>query len=333
MQPFPPPHHLTPPARPEEQALLQGIVDHPGDDGRWLILADWLDEHDDLRRAELLRLHRRLVATCCEPDRHPERAGWQARVVELLGAGVRPSVPRRTVALGGGVEMAFAWMPPGTFLMGSPRDEQGRCDDEDQHQVTLTKGFFLGVTPVTQAQWQALMGSNPSHFKGDDRPVETVSWDNCQEFCTKLTQRERHPYRLPTEAQWEYACRAGTTTPFYFGATLSTDQANYHPDHVYSGAKKGLYREQTTPVGSFPANAWGLCDLHGNVAEWCSDWLGRYPSGDTKDPQGAVSGRKRVLRGGSWYDPSSSCRSADRRSLWPDRGDELGGCRLVLYLD
>src|SRR5690348_1492305 len=119
-----PPHNLTPPTRPEELALLQGIVDHPGDDARFDILADWLDEHDDPRRAELLRLHRRLLATCCEPDEHPERAAWQAQVVELLGGGVQPCVPRRTVALGAGLEMRFVWVPPGTFLMGSPENEE-----------------------------------------------------------------------------------------------------------------------------------------------------------------------------------------------------------------
>jgi uncharacterized protein (TIGR02996 family) len=309
------------------EGLLQAVVEEPGED-HLLVLADWLEEHDDPRRAELLRLHLRLRATCCEPDLHPERAGQQARVVQLLTEGVRPCVPQRVVEVGNGVQMAFAWIPPGTFLMGSPPDEEQRSDDEALHRVTLTRGFYMGIYPVTQTQWRSVQGSNPSHFKGDDRPVEKVSWDHCQDFCARLGQR----FRLPTEAEWEYACRAGTTTPFFFGATLSTEQANYDGRHTYVKGKKGVYRKQTTPVGSFPGNAWGLCDLHGNVWEWCQDWYGPYPAGEITDPQGGNNGDARVLRGGSWYCNSSRCRSGVRfrRAAGDRRGDV--GCRLVLCL-
>jgi uncharacterized protein (TIGR02996 family) len=327
------PHPLTPPPHPEEQALLQGIVDNPGDDGRFGILADWLDEHDDPRRAELLRLHRRLLETCCEPDKHHERGAWQARVVELLGEGVRPSVPRWTVKVSKGIEMAFAWVPPGRFVMGSPPDEEEREDDETQHQVTLTGGFYLGVCPVTQAQWRVVRGTHQSRFQGDDLPVEQVSWDDCQAFCTELGEKVGLRFCLPTEAQWEYACRAGTTTPFHFGATLSTDQANYKGKFVYGRGKKGLYRKHTTPVGSFPPNAWGLCDMHGNVLDWCSDRYGPYLSGDIQDPQGDDSGYFRVQRGGSWFYCPWGCRSASRDRLGPDRRGRDYGCRLVLCLD
>src|SRR5262249_11255020 len=157
---------------------------------------------------------------------------------------------------------------------------------------------FLGACPVTQAQWQAVMGYNLSRFKGENRPVDGVSWEDCQEFCMKLSKLEGKVYRLPTEAEWEFACRAGTTTPFATGPTISTDHANFDGTYIYEGGKKGVYRKATTPVGSFPPNAWGLCDMHGNVWEWCSDLYGPYPDGDITDPIGPATGEDRVLRGG-----------------------------------
>ena len=222
------------------------------------------------------------------------------------------------------VSMRFAWCPAGTFLMGSPPSETERSDNETQHRVTLTHGFHLGIHAVTQAQWQAVMGDNPSNFKGHDRPVEQVSWDECEMFCTKLGQLTGKRFRLPTEAEWEYACRAGTTTPFYFGRTIGTDQANYDGNSGSTlrwlagseGTIGGVYRQQTTPVGSFPANAWGLFDMHGNVWEWCQDWYGDA----------------RVLRGGSWTDDPRSCRAARRRRADGLRQFNLG-CRVVLCLD
>jgi len=164
--------------------------------------------------------------------------------------------------------MKFTWIPPGTFMMGSPKEEEGRFDNENQHKVTLTKGFYMGVYTVTQEQWQAVMDNNPSHFKGEKNlPVDSVSWTDCQEFIKKLREKDKDKkaYRLPTEAEWEYSCRAGTTTPFHFGETISTDQANYFGEAVYGNGKVGVYRKKTTPVGTFPANAWGLHDMHGNV--------------------------------------------------------------------
>jgi formylglycine-generating enzyme required for sulfatase activity/tRNA A-37 threonylcarbamoyl transferase component Bud32 len=228
------------------------------------------------------------------------------------------------------VTMSFAWCPPGTFLMGSRHSEPERRDDETQHRVTLTRGFWMGVTPVTQAEWQAVMGSNPSYFKGANLPVEWVSWDDCQEFCTKLGEKVGQRFRLPTEAEWEYACRAGTTTPFHFGATISTEQANYNGNYVYAGGREG----KTTPVDTFPANPWGLRDVHGNVREWCQDWYGPYPFyGDFKDPQGVQNGDARVVRGGSWFDNPGWCRAASRYRLAPGHRNQFVGCRLVLCLD
>jgi formylglycine-generating enzyme required for sulfatase activity len=229
--------------------------------------------------------------------------------------------------------MKFAWCPPGTFLMGSPPDEEERGDDEIQHQVSLSKGFYLGVYPVTQAQWRMVTGSDPSHFKGDERPVEMVSWSDCQQFCAELGKRDGGRYRLPTEAEWEYACRAGTTSAFYFGGTISTDQANYDGSRVYGRGKKGVYRQETTPVGKFPASAWGLFDMHGNVFEWCADWYAPYLPGAVTDPLGSNSGHARVLRGGSWRGRPDWCRAARRGWDAPTSRYANFGCRVILCRD
>jgi formylglycine-generating enzyme len=234
------------------------------------------------------------------------------------------------------VGMKFAWIHAGTFLMGSPKNEANRSgdDDETRHKVTLTKGFFMGVHLVTQEQWQAVMGNNPSNFKGEKNlPVERVSWEDCQEFIKKLRDIDKKAYRLPSEAEWEYACRAGTTTPYCFGATISTDQANYDGIHIYGNGKKGVDRQKTTPVGRFPANAWGLFDTHGNLWEWCQDWLGGdYPQNDVVDPQGPNEGQCRVLRGGSLIDDHRSCRSAFRYGSLPGIGLSFG-LRVCFCLD
>jgi formylglycine-generating enzyme required for sulfatase activity len=230
--------------------------------------------------------------------------------------------------------MKFAWIPLGSFVMGSPKDEKLRRDNETQHKVTLTKGFYMGVHTVTQEQYETVMGNNPSKFKGEKNlPVETVSWDDCQEFIKKLRDKNKKLYRLPTEAEWEYACRAGTKTPFHFGETISTDQANYNGDFTYGDGKEGVYRKKTTPVGSFPANAWGLHDMHGNVWQWCEDWYADYPQKDVVDPQGPEKGKGRVLRGGSWDAIPGNCRSAPRHGFEPGRRLSSIGFRLCFCLD
>jgi uncharacterized protein (TIGR02996 family) len=311
----------------KEDAFLKAILDDPSDLATRLIFADWLEEQGD-PRSELLRLLQVLTQEVSPPD----RPGLESRLRALLESGVKPVGPFWTNSIG----MRFACIPPGTFLMGSPPTEKERNDDETQHRVTLTKGYFLAVYPVTQAQWQKVMGNNPSDFKGDDLPVEQVSWEDCREFCQKLSERDGKQYRLPTEAHWEYACRAGTTTPFYFGETISTDQANYNGDDVYGAGKEGEYRYKSTPVGSFPPNAWGLYDLHGNVEEWCACWAYRirdYETGDITDPVGPSSGEYRMLRGGSWYQIPSKCRSAYRCKASPGYRHQLVGFRLCLDLD
>ena len=229
--------------------------------------------------------------------------------------------------------MKFVLIPAGTFMMGSPPDDPQRDDDESQHRVTISKAFHMQTTEVTQGQWKRVMGNNPSHFKncGDNCPVETVSWHDVQEFIRKLNQLEgTNKYRLPTEAEWEYACRAGTSTPFYTGKCISTDQANYNGSLSMPGCPKGEYRKGTVSAGSFPPNTWGLYDMHGNVWEWCEDWFGYYPSGHVTDPKGPSSGIERVLRGGSWGDVAWYMRSSGERLRYhPDLRDYDNGFRLA----
>ena len=315
-------------------ALLAEIVADPLEETRWLVLADWLEEFDDPSRAELLRLHRRLLATCCEPDAHPERAAWQAQVVAILAADVRPCVPQHSLALPGGVPLIGAFVPPGAFLMGGTEYDS----EKPVHRVTLTAGFFLGVHPVTQLQWKAVMGTEPSQFKGPNRPVEQVSWEDCQEFCTKLTEGQQGiaTVRLPTEAEWEWACRAGTTTHFHFGDMLNTDLANYNGTYTWNGSPKGKNRKKTTDLGSFPANPWGIYDLHGNVWEWCSDVYAEYTSDDRTDPNSEIKqsdDNTRVLRGGSWDYYPLYCRAACRFGYAPANRNCSVGFRVAFRLD
>jgi len=216
--------------------------------------------------------------------------------------------------LGSGAILDLISIPGGSFMMGSPSTETGRSNDEGpQHNVNISP-FFMGKYEVTQKQYQAVMGNNPSNFKGAKHPVEQVTWDEAVEFCRKLTQKTGKSYRLPSEAEWEYACRARTTTPFYFGDTITPDLVNYNGNYPYGSAPKGLYREQTTDVGIFPPNAFGLYDMHGNVWEWCSDkWHDNY-NGAPTDGSSWETGtdNNRVLRGGSWGSNAVVCRGANR---------------------
>ena len=208
---------------------------------------------------------------------------------------------------------------PGTFVMGSPESEPGRVDNEIQHTVRIAKAFYMSRTPITQAQWKAVMGNNPSNFKGDDLPVENVSWNDAVEFCQKLSQRDHKKFRLPTEAEWEYACRAGTTTEYNSGnGTAALDKVGwYSGNSTYIPVQSFFFRTTmptgpgTHPVAQKSANAWGLYDMHGNVWQWCSDYFGEY-SGDAENPTGATQGSFRVLRGGSWRYRPQFCRSAYR---------------------
>ena len=231
--------------------------------------------------------------------------------------------------------MEFASIPAGKFLMGSPKTEKERDPDETQHEVTLTQGFRMGVHEVTQAQYEQVMGKNPSFSKGATLPVEQVSYDDALAFCKKLSdlpaeKAAGRKYRLPTEAEWEYCCRAGTSTPFHFGNELNGTQANCDGTTPYGTTKKGPFLRKTTPVGSYPPNAWGLYDMHGNVWEWCQDWYGDYPKQSVTDSRGPEVGSLRVLRGGSWFNEAAICRSVFRDGDGPSGRDGRNGFRLAL---
>jgi formylglycine-generating enzyme required for sulfatase activity len=211
--------------------------------------------------------------------------------------------------------MEFVWVPGGRFMMGSPEDEKERFKHEGPMHEVYVDGFWMGKFPVTQKEWELIMGKNPSAFKSGDRfPVENVSWDDCQAYIQQLNTHSKHTFRLPTEAEWEYACRAGTTTPFYFGKTISTDQANYDGNYPYADSKKGIYRKKTTPVDQFKPNAFGLYDMHGNVWEWCDDVYAEkaYQKHAERNPVIQDGGSDRVLRGGSWINFARILRSANR---------------------
>ena len=280
--------------------------------------------------AALARVVRRALA---RPQRRFQTASEMAEAIEGGAAGApapsqaplvprpaaRPCPPQAAPAdlITNSIGMKLKLIQPGRFTMG---------EGSNAHQVTLSKPFYLGIYPVTQAEYERVIGSNPAHFKGPNRPVEQASWDDAQQFCRKLTEMEGAEYRLPTEAEWEYACRAGTTTAFCFGDTLSADtQANCDGNCPYGGGPKGLYRQETTPVGSFPANPWGLHDMHGNVWEWCQSLDQPYPYRADDGREGLGADGERVLRGGSWYEYAGYCRSADRDSGTPDyRGYYVG---------
>jgi uncharacterized protein (TIGR02996 family) len=321
-----------------EEVFLRAIRDDPAEPAAWLALADYLQEQGD-PRGELLRLTRTLQQPDC-----PQRPALEERLCRLLAQGVRPCWPQLTNSVG----MLFSLIPAGTFRMGSPNGEADRQENEGpQHEVEITRPFYLGVYPITQEQYERLMGTNPSRFssqgggkarvkKQDTRafPVESVSWDDAIDYCRKLSEwpeekRLGRVYRLPTEAEWEYACRGGasSSTPFHFGNSLSSTQANFNGNHPYGGAAAGPNLRRTTAVGSYPANGFGLYDMHGNVWEWCADWFDAnyYATSPRKDPQGPQAGEGRVLRGGSRSYYGRDCRSACRNRLAPGlRVNHLG---------
>ena len=273
------------------------------------------------------------------------RLGQKPRVEEEMAAGTPVEEGRRAGEEfdDNALKMKFCWCPAGTFRMGSPAGEVDHANNEGPVDVTLSRGFWMGKTEVTQSQWHRGMGSGLRDQKGKgangeikgegpDHPMYFVNYDEATEFCKKLTTSERAAgrlptgwdYRLPTEAQWEYACRAGTTTATAFGDRLGSDQANFDGDRPYNGASRGPNHRSTVAVGSYPPNAWGLVDMHGNVWEWCRDWYADSLAGG-RDPQGPPSGWVRLNRGGAWGNVGAGCRSASRTGLPPGvRYDFLG---------
>jgi uncharacterized protein (TIGR02996 family) len=327
-----------------ERTLLEALLADPADRACWLALGDWLEESDQVGRAELLRLRLELQDLQTGAERRAER---EHRLRGLLERGVRPAVPTLINSIG----MPLALIPSGSFWMGSPAWEPGRYKDEGpRHKVEISRAFYLGIHPVTQEQYQRVTGSNPSHFRsrgegaplvrGIDTssfPVERVSWHDAVEYCRQLSELPQEKavgrvYRLPSEAEWEYACRAGTTTLFYHGDALTSDRANIDGKLPVGGAPPGGCLARTCPVGSYAPNAFGLYDMHGNVWEWCSDWYDElyYERSPASDPTGPVAGSRRVLRGGSWFYSASICRSAYRYRYEPDVQQSYFGLRVAL---
>ncbi len=252
------------------------------------------------------------------------------------------------------IDMKLVRIPAGTFVMGSPKSEAERDDKEERHEVTITKPFYMGVYEVTQAQYHAVTRENKSAFKGsDENPIENVEWKEAISFCSRLSSRTQEKnagrkYRLPTEAEWEYACRAGTTTAFHFGDALSSKQANFNGNYPAGAAEKGTYLRRTEKVGSYQPNAFGLHDMHGNVAEWCADWYDPEYYLDSPEenplgpPLGVVStkftnnGNQNffvVVRGGCWVDDGRACRSAYRFRAMPNTQYRLIGFRVVCEVE
>jgi formylglycine-generating enzyme required for sulfatase activity len=247
--------------------------------------------------------------------------------------------------LGGGVTLELAFIPAGEFMMGArtspaevvrrsgfPADIKGFQREHPRHRVRISRPFFLGTYEVTQAQYEQIVGSDPSWFNGTDLPVERVSWEEAVAFCRIASERSGRNVRLPSEAEWEYACRAGTTTSFHFGDAITTDQVNYDGRIPYAGSPKEKWREKTMAVGSVPPNPWGLHHMHGNVYEWCADWLdeGYYARSPGVDPLGPESGKYRVARGGAWRWCGSFCRSAARGGNLPEVQTSVIGFRVAV---
>ena len=268
-----------------------------------------------------------------------KKLGWSKQKTELSIKKKQKQAQQFIEDLGNGIELKMVLIPGGSFIMGSLQKELQSSDDErPQHQVTI-KPFCFGKYPITQAQWRVVaalpkvnidLKSDPSRFKGNNLPVECVSWNDAQEFCARLSQMANKIYRLPTEAEWEYACRGGTTTPFYCGETISTDLANYNGNYTYGQGQKGEYREKTTEVGKFPANPFGLYDMCGNVREWCEDgWHENYINAPIDGSAWTSLSSKRMLRGGSWFNFPAVCRSAYRISNDAGFDDLSLGFRVV----
>ncbi len=272
----------------------------------------------------------------------PRSRGRRPDVRELLDS-LQQGKKEQPKLLTNSLGLKLVLIPAGEFLIGSPEDEaERRVSEGPQHEVTIRKPFYLAVTPVTQAQYLTLTETNPSRFNhknggGGDHPVERVSWEDAVAFCRKLSELGEEKaanrlYRLPTEAEWEYACRGGTAAAFGLGPILTGAQANIDGNYPYGTATVGRWLERTTPVAAYAANNFGLHDLHGNVWEWCADWFGDqyYRTAPRNDPPGPTAGPFRVARGGSWRNHAATCRAAYRNALLPHHRDPYTGFRVLM---
>lgn len=306
--------HLTQPPdlsilpEPERGVVARALAKQAGD--RWASCRVFIEE----------------LANCCEPDLNRQ-----------------VPTPACLESFTNSVGITFVLIPPGKFVMGSPETEAGRQSDEGpQHLVTISRPFYMSIGPVTQQQYKDVTGHNPAYFDqeaggGTAHPVDSVTWFNAIDFCRRLSSRfeEREAgrlYYLPTEAEWEYACRAGTSTPFAFGMSLSSTQANFNGENPYGKGIVGPSRQQTTPVGTYWPNTFGLFNMHGNVWEWCADFYSEtyYGVSPDRDPLGPRSGNRRVLRGGNWTSTGKDCRSARRGNNEPTAATQFGGFRVVM---
>lgn len=270
-----------------------------------------------------------------EKRNRPEQAGADGSAPPPIRAmTIRPTKSTASnsavaAVLNDKLQLQLNLIPAGTFTMGSPANEPERDHEEKQHSVTLSKPFYLSATLVTCAEYEAVIGAKSRDANRPDAPA-IVAWTDAVRFCTALSQNTGRKFRLPTEAEWEYACRAGTATPFNTGAQITTDQANFDGKFVYPGGAPGIYRRGLTPVRTFKPNAWGLFDMHGNAYQWCSDWYGPYLSGAVIDPQGADSGVTRVIRGGKYGSGPRYIRSAARYHYNPNNSSVVFGFRVVM---
>ena len=264
---------------------------------------------------------------------------WLIASIVVLSSLFAGSVFAQPGQITNSVGMEFILIQPGSFIMGSPRDESYRDPDERQYGVTISKPYYIQATEVTQGQWEAVLGENPAYFKecGSDCPVERVSYYDCLKLIRELNKKKEGTYRFPTEAEWEYACRASTATPFYWGTEVECEKANFN-NNTRRGTDRcaeyvenlGFKKNSTVPVASYPPNPWGLYDMAGNVWEWCEDFYkASYPGGPVTDPTGPNSGKERVRRGGSWFKYGTYCRSANRTRSHPASRYRTTGVRLV----
>ena len=340
----------------ELSSLARADLERPTDSAARIAIADsWYGKSKGMTGA--LKIHALARACAWYREALPGLTGFtkmriEKRLGELESVPVVPLdgaaqaanqpemvVPKAGSAIENSIGMKLVYIPAGKFMMGSPAIELGRFADQGpQHEVKITKGYYLGKYPVTQAEYQKVMGTNPSWFaaSGGDKarvagldtsrfPVERVSWEDAKEFCRRLSLKEGKAYRLPTEAEWEYACRAGTRTAYNVGATLSTREANFIDSKV----------ARPVAVGSYAPNAWGLCDMHGNVFQWCADWYGPdyYANSPSRDPAGPENGSRRVPRGGSWNFPGERCRAAYRGNDPPSFVSNIIGLRVARSSD
>ncbi len=339
----------------DEEQFLQAILDDPDEDVPRQVFADWLESRGDFR-GELLR-----VSNLLRRVEVPHRAALEGRQQQLLHQeGVSPVAPTITNSL----EMSLVWIPSGGFLMGSPPDEELRFREEQQHLVHISRGYWMSIDPVTQQAYQKMTGENPSEFTGGHEegdpqrfPVERVSWYDATAFCNQLSEQEGlNPYyrisnsqregisihgatvtsqggdgyRLPSEAEWEYACRAGMTTPFHFGNLLNGQQANCNGNYPYGTQEPGPYRQGPSEAGCYRPNAWGLYDMHGNIWEWCQDGFRQdYQLLPQVNPVSSAPETNRVYRGGGWGSSARNCRAANRDWSSPSYRNRYLGFRVV----